>query len=140
MSFLLSPNRSQISHPPPLSFQHNSTFLNQVLCVHGWLDNSASFHKLAPSLIENGVASEVYALDLPGHGWSSHKSPDAPQQLLAEYVYYIAEAANHLFPREEPFTLVGHSMGAGISVMYSAAYPEQISSLVLLEGLGPLAR
>lgn len=140
MSFLLRPNRSQISHPPSLSFQHNSTFLNQVLCVHGWLDNSASFHKLAPSLIENGVASEVYALDLPGHGWSSHKSPDAPQQLLAEYVYYIAEAANDLFPREEPFTLVGHSMGAGISVMYSAAYPEQISSLVLLEGLGPLAR
>ena len=38
-----------------------------VLCVHGWLDNAASFVPLMP-FIEN---AEIVAIDLPGHGHSS---------------------------------------------------------------------
>jgi pimeloyl-ACP methyl ester carboxylesterase len=33
-----------------------------------------------------------------------------------------------------PFTLIGHSMGAAISCMYAASFPEQVQKLVLLEG------
>ena len=36
--------------------------------------------------------------------------------------------------------LIGHSMGAGVSVVLAAAFPELFSSLTLLEGAGPLAR
>ena len=80
----------------------------KILCLHGWLDNSASFNRLAPCLLENlslGSSSSddtikenvdiiptvIVALDFPGHGLSSHKSVDGPPQLLAEYAYYAAE-------------------------------------------------
>jgi pimeloyl-ACP methyl ester carboxylesterase len=95
--------------------------------------------------------TELVALDLPGHGLSSHKSDDGPPLVLAESVFYVAEAVRQLqwWPQEvmnkpelqenssisQPrFTLVGHSMGAGISCLYAAAFPEQVDKLVLLEG------
>ena len=48
-----------------------------VLCLHGWLDNAASFSVLAPRL-EN---CHVVALDLTGHGRSSWRSDDATYQI-----------------------------------------------------------
>jgi len=87
---------------------------------------------------EQRLASEVVALDFPGHGLSSHKSADNPTALLAEYCYYVSEAAEQL--QWDKFSLVGHSMGAGVSVIMAAAFPDKIQSLVLLEGIGPLSR
>jgi pimeloyl-ACP methyl ester carboxylesterase len=124
-----------------------------VLCLHGWLDNAASFHLVAPALIERHCASTVVTLDFPGHGLSSHKSSDGPVQLQAEYSFYVAEALRQLewtnvkskgVQQQQigapPLTLVGHSMGAGVSMTYTSAFPEQVDSLVLLEGFAPLAR
>jgi pimeloyl-ACP methyl ester carboxylesterase len=37
------------------------------------------------------------------------------------------------------FTLIGHSMGAGIASLVPAVAPERVERLVLLEGIGPLA-
>lgn len=72
----------------------------------------------------------VVALDFPGHGMSSHKSLDGPSILLSESAFYVAEAIQKLgwwnddnnnkknnnnngAENNEPFTLIGHSMGAG---------------------------
>ena len=73
----------------------NNTITKKVLCLHGWLDNAASFNRLAPLLLDaHSVSSdeeqeqyqpmEILALDFPGHGLSGHKSVDGPPQLLAE--------------------------------------------------------
>jgi pimeloyl-ACP methyl ester carboxylesterase len=114
----------------------------RILCLHGWMDNAASFHILAPALVNHFPSSELVALDFPGHGLSSHKSLDGPPAVLAEAVYYIAEAVEQLQWNHEstPFTLIGHSMGASVSSLYAAAFPEQVEKLILLEGAGPLAR
>ncbi len=40
-----------------------------MLALHGWLDNAGSFDRLAPLL---GERHYVVALDLKGHGCSSH--------------------------------------------------------------------
>lgn len=86
-------------------FEYESEYhhrTRKILCLHGWLDNAASFNQLAPCLIENlsvgssssdtdNIPTEIVALDFPGHGLSSHKSVDGPPQLLAEYAYYVAE-------------------------------------------------
>jgi len=112
---------------------------NKILCLHGWMDNAASFNLLAPSLIAKGCASEVIALDFPGHGKSSHKSVDSPNQIIAEYAYYVAEAVDKI-NFDGKFSLIGHSMGAGVSVIYAAAWPDKIENLILLEGSGPNAR
>jgi Lysophospholipase len=120
----------------------------RVLLLHGWLDNAASFNLLAPKL--NAMLNrEIVAIDFPGHGHSSHKSPDGPTQLVSEYAYYVGETLESLnWIESESFgkthgkevILVGHSMGAAVSLMYAAAFPEHVSKIVLLEGAGPLSR
>lgn len=116
----------------------------KVLCLHGWLDNASSYNLIAPD-IANKLNAEVIALDFPGHGRSSHKNIDGPTQLLSEYALYVAEALSYLKwtdanNQNNKVILIGHSMGAGVSVIFAAAYPEYVEKLVLLEGLGPLAR
>jgi pimeloyl-ACP methyl ester carboxylesterase len=108
-----------------------------ILCVHGWLDNCRSFHHLGPALASQSN-TKVVALDLPGHGWSSHKSLDAPPMVQAELAYYISEALHAL--EWDKCTLIGHSLGAGISSLFAAAFPEQVDRLILLDGAGFLAR
>lgn len=114
-----------------------STHTRKILMLHGWLDNSRSFWKLAPALAE--ANHEVVALDFPGHGLSGHRPPEAPSIVLAEGVYAVAEVLQQLDWTSE-VTLVGHSMGAAIALMYAATFPDQMERLVLLEGAGPLEK
>ena len=103
-----------------------------VLALHGWLDNAASFSRLAPML--DGL--QVVALDLTGHGRSQHR-PAAANHHFVDWVPEVAAAADAL--GWERFSLLGHSMGAGISTLVSAAYPERVARAALLEGAGPMA-
>jgi pimeloyl-ACP methyl ester carboxylesterase len=78
---------------------HHHRPTKKILCLHGWLDNAASFNRLAPLLLLDSKSSlseerqqqqqpmEIVALDFPGHGLSHHKSVDGPPQLLAEVRY-----------------------------------------------------
>jgi pimeloyl-ACP methyl ester carboxylesterase len=108
-----------------------------ILCIHGWMDNCRSFHHLGPALASQSN-TKVVALDLPGHGWSSHKSQDAPPMVQAELAYYISEALHAL--EWDKCTLIGHSLGAGVCSLFAAAFPEQVDRLILLDGAGFLAR
>ncbi len=102
-----------------------------VLALHGWLDNAISFTRLAPLL----DGHRVVALDLPGHGHSSHRAPGAAYHFV-DWVPDIVEALDVL-GWERPI-LMGHSMGAAISALVAGAFPERVERLVLLEGLAPM--
>ena len=103
-----------------------------VIALHGWLDNAATFSTLAPLL--DGL--HIVALDLPGHGRSDHRPVNANHHFV-DWVPEIAGAADALeWPR---FSLLGHPMGAGISSLVPAVYPERVERVVLLEGAGPMA-
>lgn len=108
---------------------------HKILLLHGWLDNCRSFWKLADQFEHD----DVVALDLPGHGRSDHKSKDAPPLVLAEAAFYVADVLQQL-EWKSGVTLIGHSMGAAISLLYTATFPDQIERLVLLEGAGPLEK
>jgi pimeloyl-ACP methyl ester carboxylesterase len=103
-----------------------------VLALHGWLDNSASFDRLAPML--RGL--HLVALDLAGHGRSQHRDPSVVHHFI-DWAPEVAAAAELLGWRR--FALIGHSMGAGISTLVAGAFPDRVLHLVLLEGAGPLA-
>jgi pimeloyl-ACP methyl ester carboxylesterase len=103
-----------------------------LIALHGWLDNAASFTRLAPRL----EGFRVTALDLPGHGRSDHW-PAACSHHFVDWAPQVVEAADVL--GHERFALVGHSMGAGIATLVPAAAPGRVERLVLLEGAGPLA-
>jgi len=106
--------------------------LPPLLALHGWLDNAGSFAHLAPLL---AARWRVIALDLPGHGHSGHLAAGASYHYV-DYVQAVLAAADALeLPR---FSLLGHSLGAGIASLVAAARPERIERLLLIEGLGPL--
>ena len=105
--------------------------------LHGFLDNCRSYHFLAPFLVSKLEDAQVVALDLPGHGLSTHKPLDhPPMMIINDYCYYVAEFVQKL-NWEDGFILIGHSLGAAISVIYAATCSQQVTKLVLLVGYGP---
>lgn len=105
-----------------------------LLALHGWLDNAASFTRIAPLLAER---CRVIALDLPGHGHSAHLPESARRYHAVDQVDTVLDAADAL--GLERFDLLGHSLGAGIASLAAAAAPARIRRLLLIEGLGTLA-
>ncbi|RDS79403.1 alpha/beta hydrolase [Dyella monticola] len=103
-----------------------------LLALHGWLDNAGSFALIAPKL---AARFRVIALELPGHGHSSHL-PAGISYHYVDYVSAVSSAASLL--GLERYTLLGHSLGAGIAALVAAATPQRIDRLYLIEGLGPL--
>lgn len=102
-----------------------------VLASHGWLDNAGTFELLAPLLPE----CELVALDLAGHGFSDSRSADSSYSLMQD-VGDLLEVTEVL--GWQRCTLLGHSRGAAISMLFAAAFPERVDKLVLLEGGLPL--
>lgn len=109
-----------------------------VFMLHGWLDNSLTFIKLAPELAS---LSEVYAVDMAGHGKSGHR-PVGQSYLLMDYVADLAELVeNHLLTSEkEQIDLVGHSLGGIVCALYAATFPERVRKLVMIDSLGAISR
>jgi len=101
-----------------------------VLALHGWLDNAMSFARLAPKL--EGL--RIVALDFAGHGHSEHR-PAGASYLLWDYVHDVLQVAEQFGWRR--FSLLGHSMGAIVSVLLAAALPERVERLALIDGLIP---
>jgi pimeloyl-ACP methyl ester carboxylesterase len=102
-----------------------------VLASHGWLDNAGSFELLAPHL----PGCEIVALDLAGHGFSDFRSPDSAYNLWQDVGDLLDVADELAWPR---CTLLGHSRGAGISLLFAATFPERVDKVILLEGGVPL--
>lgn len=103
-----------------------------ILALHGWLDNAASFCQLAPLLAEHDY--HIIAIDFPGHGLSHHRAAGHSYAFI-DYVLDLQEIIEQL---TQPLILLTHSMGAAIASMYTAAYPEAIEQLILIENLGAI--
>ncbi|MCJ8322005.1 MAG: alpha/beta hydrolase [Colwellia sp.] len=100
-----------------------------VLCLHGWLDNAASFTPLMPYLSNK----RIIAIDWPGHGFSSHRSQDAHYHFI-DWVYDLLQ----LFELNNwsNIDIVAHSMGGMIASAFAAAFPERVKSLTLIDSIG----
>lgn len=105
---------------------------HRVLCLPGWLDNANSFDTLAPLLPH----LHLVAVDMPGHGRSQHRSADA-QYHFADWIDVVMDLADVL--GWDRFSLMGHSMGAAVSMLVAGTFPERIERLILLDALGPLS-
>ncbi len=101
-----------------------------VIALHGWLDNAATFSRLAPLL--NGV--RIVALDLPGHGHSDHRPAGAAYNIW-DYAHDVLQTAEQFGWKR--FSLLGHSMGAIVSVLLAGAVPDRIERLALIDGVIP---
>ncbi len=101
----------------------------RLLCLHGWMDNAASFRPLAGALPEFHWVS----LDFAGHGASDHR-PAGARYYMTDYVFDLDAVLDAL--GWETCTLVGHSMGAAVAACYACADPTRVTRLAMLDGLG----
>lgn len=103
-----------------------------IVALHGWLDNAATFDRLAPLL----EGYRVIAMDFAGHGFSGHR-PEGMRYHMLDNVDDVEGLVDAL--DLDSFVMMGHSMGAGIATLLSGSFPERIKKLVLIEGVGPHA-
>ena len=101
------------------------------LLLHGWLDHRGSFDRLAPLL-----PGRTIAFDHRGHGDSSWVGAGGFYHFV-EYVGDLDGLVREL-GLDGPLRLVGHSLGASLSLLYAAARPDRVQHVTLLDG-APLA-
>ncbi|MCP3459855.1 MULTISPECIES: alpha/beta fold hydrolase [unclassified Bradyrhizobium] len=99
-----------------------------VILVHGGRDHCRSWDVIARALQPH---FHVLAPDLRGHGDSDWTKGGS--YALTEYVYDLTHLVRAIAAPE--VILVGHSMGGMVSLIYSASFPEQVSALVILDGV-----
>lgn len=105
-----------------------------VLCLHGWLDNAATFHYLAPLLTQSGHY-RLIAIEFPGHGQSEHLHPAADYQFISGIS--IIDGLLDVLKLEKP-KFLAHSMGAALSSIYAGVFPDKVDSIVSIDALGAL--
>jgi pimeloyl-ACP methyl ester carboxylesterase len=99
-----------------------------LIFTHGASQDTLSWHENIDHFAQR---YKVYAIDLPGHG-KSGLVQNRPTRSADEHAAAIA-GFMHALDIRRPI-LVGHSMGAAISITASLNYPEQVRGVVAVDG------
>lgn len=102
---------------------------DNVIALHGWQDNVASFYPLMDLLPQ----FNWLAIDFPGHGHSQWRNNQA-HYYFVDYIDDIYQVINENY--STPVHIIGHSMGAMAATLFAACFPELVCSVVLIEGIG----
>lgn len=100
-----------------------------LILVHGTRDHARNWDWVARALREE---YHVYALDLRGHG-NSAWAPGAMYS-LSEHVLDLTVFADIV--GSYPVNIIGHSLGAIVSLFYSGVYRDRVRKLIAIEGVG----
>ena len=103
---------------------------NQVLCVHGLTANCRCWDIIASSLAPE---NSIIAIDLRGRGLSDKPPTGYSMQHHIRDIYNVLDDLDI-----ERIVLLGHSLGAFISLAFAATYPERTEKIILMDGGGQL--
>lgn len=106
-----------------------------IICLHGWQDNAGTFDRLIPLLPKE---FSYLALDLPGHGKSSHYPTGMHYYVFWDGVSLIRRIAN--YHKWEKIKLIGHSLGGCLSFMYASSFPDAVDKFISIDIAGPTVR
>ena len=101
-----------------------------MILIHGGRDHCRNWDWVAEQFRDD---YHIIAPDLRGHGDSQWMVGGAYSQI--DYVYDIAQLLHQ--KKMTPVTIIGHSLGGSISLLYTALHPENVTKLVSIEGMGP---
>lgn len=96
-----------------------------VLLIGGFAESSVSWSKVGPLL---GKSHRVYAIDLPGYGYSDYTG----HYTLADQTRAVIGFIQTL--RLQRPVVVGHSLGAAVAGAVALAAPRQISRVIFADG------
>jgi pimeloyl-ACP methyl ester carboxylesterase len=100
-----------------------------LLLIHGGRDHCRNWDWLAEALRDQ---YHIVAPDLRGHGDSRWMVGGS--YVTIDYVYDIAQLVSQA--SLAPVTIIGHSLGATIALLYAGIYPASVRRVVAIEGLG----
>lgn len=106
-----------------------------ALALHGWQDNAGSFDRLCPLL---SPEIPILAIDLPGHGKSSHYPKGMHYFIFWDGITLIRRIVKYYGWTN--ITLIGHSLGGALSFMYAASFPDEVDRFVSIDIAGPTVR
>jgi pimeloyl-ACP methyl ester carboxylesterase len=106
-----------------------------LILVHGFLDQAHSWRPFVAAL-QNAATRSLWIIapDCRGHGDSGWIGTGGYYH-FPDYVLdldYVVQAFGLT-----RFALIGHSMGGTISFLYAGTFPNRVTELVLIEGIGP---
>lgn len=101
-----------------------------LVLVHGGRDHAHNWDWVARELRHE---YHIVAPDLRGHGDSAWAI--GGMYAISDFVLDIAQLLQAL--DRFPVKIVAHSLGGMVSLQYAGAYPERVSKLLAIEGLGP---
>ncbi len=101
-----------------------------MLLIHGGRDHCRNWDWVAQAFRDE---YHVIAPDLRGHGDSQWLLGGGYNQI--DYVYDVAQLMHQR--QHGPVTIIGHSLGGSISLLYAGLYPDTVKRLVSIEGTGP---
>ncbi|WAU81804.1 alpha/beta hydrolase [Streptomyces sp. Qhu-G9] len=104
-----------------------------VVLLHGHPRTSATWHRVAPRLVERGFT--VVCPDLRGYGRSRGPAPTADhvghaKRAVAQDVVEVMRFLGH-----DRFSLAGHDRGGAVALRLALDHPEAVSRVALLDCL-----
>ena len=103
-----------------------------VVCVHGLTANCRCWDVVAAGL---APAHQVLAVDLRGRGLSDKPAGGySVQQHVRDIAFLLDDLGL------EKIVLMGHSLGAYISISFAAQHPGRVDKVILLDGGGQLEK
>lgn len=104
-----------------------------VLLIHGHPRTSATWHRVAPHLVEHGLT--VVCADLPGYGRSGKPEPTADHAAHSKRA-----GARHLLNAmaelgHDSFAVVGHDRGSYYALRMALDYPQHVTQVALMDCL-----
>lgn len=97
-----------------------------LLGLHGWQDNAGTFDRLAPLL----NITSFLAIDLPGHGFSSHL-PTGKIYTFLDYLYALRRVVDHF--KWKKYSILGHSFGSAIGFAHSSIFHDEVECFISIE-------
>jgi pimeloyl-ACP methyl ester carboxylesterase len=104
-----------------------------VLGMHGWLDNAATFDRMAPFL----PGLRLVSVDFPGHGFSDFLPPYVSYSNI-DRALQMFQLADVLGWKE--FSIMGHSLGGIVGEIMAAIAPDRIKKIALIDVFGGLSK
>ncbi|XP_068141700.1 probable serine hydrolase [Drosophila tropicalis] len=106
-----------------------------IIALHGWQDNCGSFDRLCPLF---SAEYSVLAIDLPGHGKSSHYPQGMQYFIFWDGICLIRRIVRKF--NWQNVILLGHSLGGALTFMYAASFPDEVAKLINIDIAGPTVR
>jgi len=97
-----------------------------LLLIHGWGMHGGMWRTVAEQLAQQ---FDVYAVDLPGHGYSVDRAPtgNRPAELTLDAI--VDRLASQF---EQPLTVCGWSLGGQVALRWALCHPQQVKKLVMV--------